>query len=369
MIGFRVALSVVGSLCITALFVLAGCGDDEAKDGVPSGNVARVGDTLIPRSVYDADYAAGLRQVQAKGGMTYDPPRFARCIAAKRAQPTARAPPPSAERLRDQCRRDLKRFKSATMQDVLEREWVKQEAERKGIKVSRATLDKRLKQIRTASFRTEAEYKRALETTGATQGLLRAQLLQALTVEALRKRAKAEAPPVSAEAVRPYYYTHRKRYSVTPTRDFHLVLTKTREQAAQAKRALDAGESWARVAKRYSTDETADQGGHQSNFPRSGEYKQLDKVLFAAPKGAVMGPAKIELGWLVFRVDRIVNGGPIPLERVRGQIRAELQATRETEAAATFLDRFHERYRRMTVCAPEYRAPKCGKLTDGPPAL
>ena len=88
-----------------------------------------------------------------------------------------------------------------------------------------------------------------------------------------------------------------------------IVLTKTQAEANAAKAALQKGQSWTTVAKKYSIDPTTKNTGGVLNGVTAGQQDSaLSKAAFAAPLNKLMGPVKGQFGYYVFEVTK-VNAG------------------------------------------------------------
>ena len=84
------------------------------------------------------------------------------------------------------------------------------------------------------------------------------------------------------------------------------MLTKTRAQAQQARSALERGATWKQVARRYSLDDTSKRDGGRLPAQAEGTLdKPLDRAVFRARKGRLVGPVKTQYGYYVFTVTRV----------------------------------------------------------------
>ena len=85
-----------------------------------------------------------------------------------------------------------------------------------------------------------------------------------------------------------------------------IVLTKDKAKAEQAKKALESGDSWKEVAKKYSIDtQSKSQGGKLPPVSKGQQEKALDDAIFSAKKGELVGPVKTQFGYYDFEVDKV----------------------------------------------------------------
>jgi peptidyl-prolyl cis-trans isomerase D len=107
-----------------------------------------------------------------------------------------------------------------------------------------------------------------------------------------------------------------------------------REEAKALTARVQAGESFADLAKQYSKDTlTANRGGDLGLTLKSQLSDALSDAIFSMREGDVRGPVKSDFGFHVVKLDKIVAGGPLPLEQVRAELEREL---RDRQADAEF---------------------------------
>src|SRR3954453_20094027 len=84
--------------------------------------------------------------------------------------------------------------------------------------------------------------------------------LDAISTKLRQKIVSSKSDATDAQ-VKAYYASHKSQFSTPEQRDIALVLTKEKSQAEQAKKALQSGQSFATVAKKYSIDQQTKKSG------------------------------------------------------------------------------------------------------------
>lgn len=114
----------------------------------------------------------------------------------------------------------------------------------------------------------------------------------------------------------------------------------TDEQKAKAKKKIDKalelakkGEDFAEVARRFSDDGSAAQGGDLECVPRKMMVKPFEDALFAMEEGKVSDVVTSEFGYHVIKLEKVVKGDAIE-KVVKGQIARNLYLKLESEAKA-----------------------------------
>ncbi|MBT8079546.1 MAG: SurA N-terminal domain-containing protein [Gammaproteobacteria bacterium] len=152
----------------------------------------------------------------------------------------------------------------------------------------------------------------------------------------INREELAQNAGVSAEELEEYYDQVANRYLQDEQRRArHILITfdddedAARQQAAAITARIDAGEPFEDLARTYSKDGgTAEQGGELGTVMQSQMPGELGNAIFSMTEGEVRGPVRTEFGYHVIRLDEIVEGGPLPLDRVRDELERELRDAR-----------------------------------------
>jgi foldase protein PrsA len=348
------ALAVVG----LGAAVVAGCGND-----IPPNAVATVGDSVITQGEFDK-WMKTASAGQAQGGaaaVAPDPPDFKKCVATKKQQPVPKGQDkPSDSQLKKQCKQQFDQLKTEVMQFLIQAEWVQQEAEAQGVKVTDKEIKRSFEDQKKQAFPTDKAYQQFLKSSGMTEAdiLFRVKLDQ--LQKDLTQKVTKDSKKVSDQDVAAYYDKNKKRFAQPERRDLLVVLTKTKAKADQAKKALDNGQSWKQVVKRYSIDEASKaQGGKLPAVSKGQNEKALDEAIFGARKGKVEGPVKTQFGWYVFEVQKVTPASQQSLEESKETIRNLLRSQGQQKALDSFIKDFRENYKDDTECADDYRVAEC----------
>jgi foldase protein PrsA len=363
--------SILGT-AVLGLFAIAitACGND-----VPSGAVAKVGDDTITQQEFDK-WLETAAKGQAQGGAAAvpDPPDFQKCVAAKKKQPLPKGQKrPGDSELKKQCKTEYETLRSEVMQFLIQAAWVKQEAEKQDIKVSDKQVEKSLEDQKKQAFPNEKAYKQFLASSGMTEEdvLFRVKLDQ--LQQKLTQKITKDAKKVTDADIQEYYDKNKKRFAQPERRDLRVVLTKNEAKADEAKKALQDGDSFKEVAKKYSIDEASKaQGGKLPAITQGQQEKAFDEAIFSADKGKLVGPVKTQFGWYVFQVDKITPASQQTFEESKETIRNLLRSQGQQKALDEWIKNFREEYKDKTNCADDFRIAECDNApkekTDTGPA-
>ena len=346
------ALATLGLGALTA----AGCGNS-----VPAGSVAKVGDATITKQEFDKWLkTAATGQAQGGAASVPDPPTFRKCIDAKQKQPQLGGGRPSESQLRTQCRQEYDQLKGEVMQFLIQAEWVQQEAEEQGVRVSEAEVRRSFEDQKKQAFPKEKGYRDFLRTSGMTEQDILFRVRLDTLQQKLTQKVTERSSRVTDQDVRRYYEKNKRRFAQPERRNLNVVLTRNEARARRARAALRRGQSWRSVARRYSIDEASkSQGGKLPDVTRGQQERALDRAVFRARRGQTVGPVKTQFGWYLFEVTKVTPATQQSLRQASATIKNLLRSQRQQRALDRFIKDFRKEYKEKTSCADGFTVAEC----------
>ena len=353
---------ILVSLALCAFFVpaavLAGCG------GVPGNAVADIDGESIEKTAFDHWMGvlakAGGQKPAAKPPK---PPDYKACVADKRKtapKPAKGQPKVTDASLKSECKKEYEALRTQTLQLLVSVQWIEGEAKEMGVKVSDAEFKKSFEQQKKQAFPKDADYAKFLKTSGQTQADIDQQVRQELLRKKIIDKVTKGKDKVSDAQIKKFYDQNKARFAQPERRDLRIVLTKTKAKADQAKRALDGGESFSKVAKRLSIDQASkSQGGKLPGVAKGQQEKALDNAIFKAAKGKLVGPVKTQFGYYVLEVTKITPASQQTLDQAKATIKQTLAAQNQQKALEKFAKDYQKRWREKTECRKEFTTPEC----------
>jgi foldase protein PrsA len=364
----RRALLLLTILAAGAASAIVPAGPAQSAADLPSGVVVRVGDATISRTTVDHWFAISVRGTPPRGDRArdYRPPSFAGCVARERRAQRKVRPRPTTARLRRDCRADRERLLRQVLEYLISEKWVVGEMAERGIVLTAQQIESDFQEAKQASFEDDADFRRFLRERGMTVADARSQVVYNTRYEKLREHALAAAAPVTEADVAAYYERHLDEYAFPEVRDLRIVLTKTRRAATAARRALERGQTWRTVARRYSVfgPDLRDNGGLLRRYSGFGFGKSLAAAVFRAPTGKLRGPVKGALGYFVFKVLTITPPVQLTLAEASASIREELEAARQRRASEAFDRDLRARWKPRTTCRKGFVVDSCAGTPD-----
>jgi foldase protein PrsA len=360
----RLLVLALGAFFVPASIV-AGCG------GVPGNAVATVDGSSIEKSSFDHWLTVASRSGGQAAAAAPKPPEFTECVKQKRKttpKPAKGQPKVTDAALKKQCKQEYGALRDQVLQLLVSFEWIEGEAKEQNIKVSDKEIQKTFAKQKKEAFPKEADYAKFLKDSGQTEkDIIKRVRLDTLSNK-IREKVTKGKDKVSDAEITAYYNKNKTRFAQPERRDLRIVLTKGEAKAKQAKQAIEDGQSFAKVAKKFSIDQASKaQGGKLPAVAKGQQEKALDEAIFKAKKGKLTGPVKTQFGYYVFEVTKVSEASQQTLAQAKKTIEQTLSSQNQQKALDKFVKSFRKRWKAKTDCAAGYRTQDCKNAPKATP--
>ncbi|MGA2469407.1 MAG: peptidyl-prolyl cis-trans isomerase [Solirubrobacteraceae bacterium] len=326
--------------------------------GVPSNAVATVGSATLSKAQFNhwltVEYDTQSAQVGTPPPLPV-PPHYTACVAYYRTLAASESVKATTSEFKANCASQYSQLKQQVMELLLVSVWIQGEANDRGLHVTSAQVAKQVKTTIAAQFPTPGEFTQHLIRVGETTQDFRYGVLVSLLGNKVVASVTKQAGSVSAAAIARYYKSNYSLFTVPARRNIEVVLVGSAATAATVKSLLAGGESYATVAKQYSTDpSTKDNGGVADGVQASEETPLLAAAIFKAPVDVLEGPVKTPFGYYVFTVTKSVAGSVESLKQATPEIRSVVKNAQQTAAVKALNAAFLKKWRARTQCAAAY---------------
>ncbi|MFJ7756212.1 peptidyl-prolyl cis-trans isomerase [Peribacillus muralis] len=209
-----------------------------------------------------------------------------------------------------------KRYGEDVLEEMVDKEVVKQAAEKYKVKISDKEIDRELKMMKTM-------YGAAGQTLNKSTDQLRQEVQSSLLLEKLLTKDVS----VSGAVMEKYYEENKDVYRIPTTYHISHITTSTKKQAERIRHELEKGVSFEVLALEKSQDEfTANQGGDmgyisQDNEQVPKEYIEAAEKLQANKWSEAV---KTEDGWAVLYLHEKIKGKQYKYEEVKDKIHRQI---------------------------------------------
>ena len=360
------------SLALCAFFVLPAIALSACGSDVPGNSVAKIGDQTIRKSTFDhwmqiaAVSQASQANPTASGtpkAQVPDAPNFTKCVANKKAtapKPAKGQPEPTEAQLKGQCKQEYDTLKEQVLAFLIRDNWVEQETDKQNVKVSDKEVQKQIDAAVKQAFQNPGDFQKFLQRSGLTQADVFYQQRNQLLQQKLTQKVTKDQSKVTDAQIQQYYDKNKSKFATPERRDLRIVLTKTQSRAQQARRALDSGQSWTSVAKRFSIDQASkSQGGKLTGVAKGQQEKALDDAIFKAQKGKLVGPVKTQFGYYVLEVSKVTAAKQQSLAESKDSIKQILSSDNQRKALDKFGKDYRKRWKAETSCRKGFTTADC----------
>jgi foldase protein PrsA len=320
----KTRLPFLALIVVLVALLAAGCGGGGGSGSVPNDSVAKVGDTPISKSTFNALMTVAFARYKAQG------------------QKAPAVGTPQYTQLRDQA-----------VTFLVQEEELQQEADKLGVKVSQKDVEDRLALIKKTYYHdSEKQLEAALKKDNITLAELEQYNLKP-TLLSEKLQAKVTSNVKVTEAAAKKYYDQNKTTFTTPkTREVRHILVNSKSLADKIESQLKSGASFAKLAKKYSKDTaSAAQGGKLcvAHGGSSGACQQtvppFDKASFSLKTNEISQPVKSVYGWHVIQaLGPIKPAHTQTFKEVESQIQSNLAQQQKQVAWSNWLAKLKKDY-------------------------
>lgn len=193
-----------------------------------------------------------------------------------------------------------------------------------------------------------SKYLAYLRSRGMSQKEFRREQEEDIIYNYMRQQQRKSASTVSPVQIETFYNENKDRFYQEDSVHLRLIQIAKgpedtpetlRAKAADVMKQLDAGASFADIARLYSNDSRRTRGGDWGWQRRSDLRKEFSEPLFALEKGQYTQPIIMDEGAFILYVEDRKHAGILPLDEVRDQIERQLVQQNARQAQERWLER------------------------------
>jgi foldase protein PrsA len=249
-----------------------------------------------------------------------------------------------------------------TLDNLIQDELVTQAADKAGIKVTDADVDKEIASIK-ARFPSETEFESALQQANMTLDDLKKQTPMQLRI---RKILEPQVIDKVTDADVKKYFDENKASFNTPlqVRASH-ILVATEKEANDILAELKAGGDFAAIAKAKSTDPGSKESGGDLGFFGAGAMDPaFEKAAFALKKDELSAPVKSSFGYHIIKVTDRKEAKTATFEEEKAKIKDQLISQKVSELSTTWLADLKAKAKITNTLEDNTAAGAAAKTTD-----
>ena len=256
---------------------------------------------------------------------------------------------------------DMKKAKDEILKELIDRQIILDEFKQIGAEIKPHVVDEEIdRQMHELYAGDEAKFREELKRSRLTMEGYREMTREKLVVQAMRAQQFNDAPPPLPDEVRAEYnkvkntmrdtskdvITFRKIFIPASDPNNPLATPDSQlELAEKIAKQLESGEDFAELAKKFSKDAYAEDGGLQEDVPRTDLAPEFAAILFDTPEGSIAGPLLDPAGFTIIKPVDIQYGPAPPL----GEVRKLIEESVRKQKSAEQYDRWIESRRKRAM--------------------
>ena len=276
---------------------------------VLEGIVVRVGDRIITRTQYERRLRDAYADIDAAGR------------------------PEQASEARETVRKNL-------VNELISELLIKDRADRLGITVTDAEVKDAIARLKQQyGITTDEQFNASLQQSGLTRVEMEARLRDTLITNKVFARELRNRNDLTDPELRDRYNREKEQYRLPERAHLREIVvlkpedpSKVEEASQRAKEVAEAarkpGTDFANLASTMSEVSTREKGGDLGEVAKGDLVAELDKAIFAAPAGSIIGPVESKSAWHIVLVEQRLPSEVPAFESIKDRLRQE--ASEET---------------------------------------
>ena len=232
--------------------------------------------------------------------------------------------------------KEMPALKQGVLDDLIGQELLRQEIEKKGIKVDESEVDAQLKAVKSST--PPGDFANSPKQNNMTEQALKERFASQLAMIKLTETELASKVAVTPQEVKAFYDANPDLFT-TPemVRASHILVkvdqTATSEEKAQAlekiksiQKRIQGGEDFAQVAKEVSDCPSKAKGGNLGFFMKGRTVPAFDKTAFSMRPGETSDIVETEFGYHIIRLTDRRAAATSSFDEARARIEQHLKS-------------------------------------------
>jgi len=248
----------------------------------------------------------------------------------------------------------LSEVKKEALENLIDRELLYQESQKKGIKVDQAAINEQLSTLRK-QFPSEAEFKGALSKMNLSEVHIKSQFKQGMAIQQFVDKQFVQKVTVSDKEIKDYYDSHPDSFKQPEQVRASHILIKVDPQADKSQKAearkklkkiklkLQKGEDFAALAKEFSQGPSSTKGGDLGSFSRGQMVKPFEEVAFALKPGEVSDIVETRFGYHLIKVIDKKPETTIPYQDIKDRLEQYLKQEKVQKEVSLYVEKVKEK--------------------------
>ena len=224
----------------------------------------------------------------------------------------------------------LNQAREDILNQLIEEKLILQQAKKEEIEVSDEEIEEKLTQVKS-QFPDEDTFRQVLDSQNLTISDLKQRYKEQIMIKKLINKEVRAKIKVSPLEVFRYYKQHQEEFRIPPKVRVQTILIRKDDKMSEdysdpqkrieeIKKKLQEGADFSKLAREYSQDSSAINGGDMGYIEKGEMMKEIDEVLFSLNEGQVSDIIETHVGFHIFKINDKKESTIKSFEEVRVEI-------------------------------------------------
>lgn len=223
-----------------------------------------------------------------------------------------------------------KLYYNKALEELINRELRYQDAIADGMQPDKEKVNAQMEKIKT-KFKSQDEYKAALEKEGVTEEKLRAQIEKEMLVQTVSAKKVTEAAQISETEMKEYYEKNTSKFKQPESVKLRLISTKDEKKAQDILAKIKAGDNFGELAYNMSEDSYRVKSGDIGYMHKGRMLPEIEAAALKLKVGEVSDLIKAEDNWFIIKLEDKKPEQQLSFEEIKSKLKKDLETDRAKE--------------------------------------
>jgi peptidyl-prolyl cis-trans isomerase C len=230
-----------------------------------------------------------------------------------------------------------KNYYGKAIDELIDRELQYQDAKAQGVKIEKEKIDAQLDKFKKR-FKSEQEYKAAIEKENTTEEKVRARIEKELLAQAAFTMNVTEKAKMSDPALKEFYEKNPAKFKQPESVKIRIISVKDDKKATDILAMIKKGDDFAEIASNFSEDSYRIRGGDAGYLHKGRMLPEIDEAAFKMKVGEVSDIIRAESNHFIIKVEDRKPEQQMTFEQTKDKLRKELETERAGELKQKWMD-------------------------------
>lgn len=230
-----------------------------------------------------------------------------------------------------------KNYYGKAIDELIDRELQYQDAKAQGVKIEKEKIDAQLDKFKKR-FKSEQEYKAAIEKENTTEEKVRARIEKELLAQAAFTTNVTEKAKMSDPALKEFYEKNPAKFKQPESVKLRIISVKDDKKATDILAMIKKGDDFAEIASNFSEDSYRIKGGDAGYLHKGRMLPEIDEAAFKMKVGEVSDIIRAESNHFIIKVEDKKPEQQMTFEQTKDKLRKELETERAGELKQKWMD-------------------------------